>query len=124
MRVPNQKRRLRKARNNNCVPYDNLQDKVDGLYDEHSNIKEEFDYSSESIVRSIGNFVSHQSINSDSSQNFGCDKCSYQTSDKRNFNRHVRTLHSSFMLSCNHCDFQSKRSDNLRKHQQTKHGIQ
>ena len=109
---------------NNCVEYNHLENEVDGLYAEHSSIKEEFDIPSERTVRSTGNFVNHQSTNLDSTQNFECDKCSYQTSDKRNFNRHIKTLHSSFMLSCNHCDFQSKRSDNLRKHQQNKHGFQ
>ena len=107
---------------NSCVEYNNLENAVESLYAENSNIKEELEYPSEST--SIGTFVNLQSTNLESSPNFECDKCSYQTSDKRNFSRHIRTVHSSFMLSCNHCDFQTKRSDKLRYHKQNKHVFQ
>ena len=50
-----------------------------------------------------------------------CDQCSYKTSDKRNFNRHVRTVHSSEILSCDNCDYQTKGVDNLRLHARNKH---
>ena len=51
-----------------CVEYNNLENEVESLYTGHSNIKEEFEYSSEST--SIGTFMNPKSTNLDSSENF------------------------------------------------------
>ena len=48
---------------------------------------------------------------------FLCDKCSYKTSDGRNFHAHKTVKHGNIILKCEYChDYNTKSARSLRKH--------